>query len=102
MCTQFNGRHTVLTFLLVYSQPDNSTVTVTDSIDLTVQTLLEVLGMSDEFSSSDENIKVAHQKETCVCDGHFCNRATKGVSMHLRLIFLAAAAAALTSGFVHQ
>ena len=54
--------------------PGNATtVASADALDVSVKTVLEVIGLAD----LDEEIGVSSQWETCTCEGSFCNAATK-------------------------
>ena len=53
--------------------PGNATVASDAALDVSVKTVLEVIGLAD----LDEEIGVSSQWETCTCEGSFCNAATK-------------------------
>ena len=43
----------------------------TDSLDISVKTVLEVIGLAD----LDDELSVSSQLETCTCEGSYCNGA---------------------------
>ena len=45
----------------------------TDSLDVSVKTVLEVIGRAD----LDEELSVSSQMEICTCEGGYCNGAIK-------------------------
>ena len=44
----------------------------TDSLDVSVKTVLEVIGLAD----LNDELSVSSQLETCTCEGGYCNGAT--------------------------
>ena len=64
--------------------PGNATVASDAALDVSVKTVLEVIGLAD----LDEEIGVSSQWETCTCEGSFCNAATKRATSTLWSIFI--------------
>ena len=68
----------------VKQAPGNATVASNAALDVSVKTVLEVIGLAD----LDEEIGVSSQWETCTCEGSFCNAATKRATSTLWSIFI--------------
>ena len=47
----------------------------TDSLDVSVKTVLEVIGRAD----LDDELSVSSQLEICTCEGGYCNGATEKI-----------------------
>ena len=68
----------------VKQAPGNATVASDAGLDVSVKTVLEVIGLAD----LDEEVGVSSQWETCTCEGSFCNAATKRATSTLWSLFI--------------
>ena len=57
------------------------------SDDATIRTLTEVLRLNSD--SGNKRYFLENQKETCICEGHYCNGVTRSASFNAGLLLLA-------------